>query len=207
MKKTIFIKTSALVVAGLIFAGCSQQAPRYVGNDNPEVQKVISMGLDSQDFEKAASDAVESLLRSNALNKPNGERYVLAISRVINDTTHRIDTDLLIKKIRIAVLNSGKAVVTSAITAGGNDDQLIYDTRDLRADSEFKQDTIAGKGTLLAPELSLSGKIIQQTKTVDKNALVDYYFQLTLTDLKTGLAIWEDETIVSKVGDKKSVNW
>jgi len=199
-------KISVFVILAIFIAGCSKEAPRYVGVDNPDVQSVISMGLDRQDFEKAAGDAVESLLRSGVLNKPNG-KYVVAISRVINDTTHRIDTDLLIKKIRISLLNSGKAVVTSAISANGNDDQLVYDTRDLREDDEFDISTIADKGTLLAPELSLSGKIIQQTKRVDKNALVDYYFQLTLTDLKTGLAIWEDETIVAKVGDRKSVNW
>ncbi len=199
-------KVFIFAVLSCFIAGCSKEAPRYVGVDNPDVQAVISMGLDRQDFEKAAEDAVNSLLRSGALNKQNG-KYVVAISRVINDTTHRIDTDLLIKKIRISLLNSGKAVVTSAISGQGNDDQLIYDTRDLRNDDEFDKSTVADKGTLIAPELSLSGKIIQQTKRVDKNALVDYYFQLTLTDLKTGYAVWEDETIVAKVGDRKSVNW
>lgn len=200
--------TKVLFFIGLVLfiTGCSKEAPRHVGVNNPDVQAVISMGLDRQDFEKAASDAVDSLLRSGVLNKQNG-KYVVTISRVINDTTHRIDTDLLIKKIRISLLNSGKAVITSAISGNGNDDQLVYSTRDLRDDDEFNSSTIANKGTLLAPELSLSGKIIQQTKRVDKDALVDYYFQLTLTDLKTGLAIWEDETIVAKVGDRKSVNW
>lgn len=202
-----FYKVLSLAILAIFITGCSKEAPRYVGVDNPNVQEVISMGLDRQDFEKAASDSIESLLRSGVLNKQNGDKYVVAISRVVNDTTQRIDTDLLVKKIRISLLNSGKAVVTSAISANGNDDQLVYDTRDLRADGEFNSSTIAGKGTLLAPELSLSGKIIQQTKRVDKNALVDYYFQLTLTNLTNGLAIWEGETIVAKVGDRKSVNW
>ncbi|MDR1285204.1 MAG: penicillin-binding protein activator LpoB [Campylobacteraceae bacterium] len=206
MKKAVFLKLS-IAVMGFILVGCTQQAPRYVGVDNPEVQAVISMGLDRQDFEKAATDAVDSLLRSGVLSKPNGDKYVVAIGRIINDTTQRIDTDLFIKKIRTSILNSGKAVITSAITAGGNDDELIYQTRDLRADDEFQQDTIAEKGTILAPELSLTGKIIQQSKTVDKNKLVEYYFQLTLTNLKNGLAIWEEESIIGKVGDKKSVNW
>ncbi|MDR2342660.1 MAG: penicillin-binding protein activator LpoB, partial [Campylobacteraceae bacterium] len=156
MKKTVLTK-AALAVMVFVLAGCTQQAPRYVGVDNPEVQAVISMGLDRQDFEKAASDAVDSLLRSGVLSKPNGEKYVVAIGRIVNDTTQKIDTDMFIKKIRTSMLNSGKAVVTSAITAGGNDDDLIYQTRDLRSDDEFQQDTIAGKGTILAPELSLTG--------------------------------------------------
>ncbi|MDR1975555.1 MAG: penicillin-binding protein activator LpoB [Campylobacteraceae bacterium] len=205
--KNVLSKGLLFAAFAALIAGCTQQAPRYVGVDNPEVQAVISMGLDRQDFEKAATDAVDSLLRSGVLNKPNGSKYILAISRIINDTTQKIDTDLLIKKIRISILESQKAIVTSAITAGGNDDALIYQTRDLREDDEFQQDTIAEKNTLLAPELSLSGKIIQQTKTVDKNKLVEYYFQLTLTNLKNGLAVWESESIIGKVGDKKSVNW
>ncbi|MDR2635683.1 MAG: penicillin-binding protein activator LpoB [Campylobacteraceae bacterium] len=202
------ISSKLLIAAvGFVLVGCTQQAPRYVGVDNPEVQAVISMGLDRQDFEKAASDAVDSLLRSSALNKPNGDKYIVAIGRIINDTTQKIDTDLFIKKIRTSLLSSGKAVVTSAITSGGNDDELIYQTRDLRTDDEFAQDTIAQKGTILAPELSLTGKIIQQSKTIDKNKLVEFYFQLTLTNLKNGLAVWEEESVIGKVGDKKSVNW
>ncbi|MDR2100921.1 MAG: penicillin-binding protein activator LpoB [Campylobacteraceae bacterium] len=207
MKGKILTKAALTAVVFVFLAGCTQQAPRYVGVDNPEVQAVISMGLDRQDFEKAAADAVDSLLRSGVLSKPNGEKYVVAIGRIINDTTQKIDTDMFIKKIRTSMLNSGKAVVTSAITAGGNNDELIYQTRDLRTDDEFKQDTISEKGTLLAPELSLTGKIIQQSKTIDKNKLVEFYFQLTLTNLKNGLAVWEEESVIGKVGDKKSVNW
>ncbi|MDR0467238.1 MAG: penicillin-binding protein activator LpoB, partial [Campylobacteraceae bacterium] len=93
-------KISVFAILAIFITGCSKEAPRYVGVDNPDVQSVISMGLDRQDFEKAADDAVASLLKSGVLNKTNG-KYVVAISRVVNDTTHRIDTDLLIKKIRI----------------------------------------------------------------------------------------------------------
>jgi PBP1b-binding outer membrane lipoprotein LpoB len=53
----------------------------------------------------------------------------------------------------------------------------------------------------------LTGKIIQQSKTIDKNKLLEFYFQLTLTNLKNGLAVWEEESVIGKVGDKKSVNW
>lgn len=207
MLQKVLLTMCSFVVFTIVLTGCTQEAPRHVGVDNPDVQAVVSMGLDRQDFEKAATDAVNSLLRSSALSKPDGGRYVVAIGRIVNDTTQRIDTDLLVRKIRIEMLNSGKAVVTSAVSASGNDDQIIYDTRNLRDNDEFNHDTIANKGTLIAPDLSLTGKIIQQTKRVDKNALVDYYFQLVLTDLKTGYVTWEDEIIVSKVGDRKSVNW
>ena len=35
----------------------------------------------------------------------------------------------------------------------------------------------------------------------------EYYFQLTLTDINTGLAFWEGETVIGKRGSSNSVAW
>ncbi|WP_392561357.1 penicillin-binding protein activator LpoB [Orbus sturtevantii] len=199
--------TTALILGlVLVLTGCSSNV-EYVTADNAD--DAISLGLDSQDFESAAQEALNSLLASNALNKPGGGRYVVAIGKVINDTTLRIDTDMLVKKIRIGMLQSGKAVITSAIAGNSNNvDDLIYDVRELRGNDEFKQDTIAGKGTLYAPDFSLTGKILQRISRTGKNKqLVEYYLQLTLTDIKSGLAYWENESIVRKLGSNKSTAW
>lgn len=190
----------------LTLSGCSSNV-EYVTANNAE--DAVSLGLDSQDFEQAAQESLNSLLASDALNKPGGGRYVVAIGKVVNDTTLRIDTDMLIKKIRIGMLQSGKAVITTAVAGNSNGvDELIYDVRELRDNDEFKQDTIAGKGTLYAPDLSLTGKISQRISRTGKNKqLVEYYLQLTLTDIKSGLAYWENESIVRKLGSNKSTAW
>jgi len=61
---------------------------------------------------------------------------------------------------------------------------------------------------MIAPDLSLSGKIIQQNVKVSSSTQqVEYYFQLSLTDINTGLALWEGETIIGKRGSNKSVSW
>jgi PBP1b-binding outer membrane lipoprotein LpoB len=60
---------------------------------------------------------------------------------------------------------------------------------------------------MVAPELSLSGKLLQHNNRVDSGQRVDYSFQLTLTDLHTGLAIWEDEKPISKLGTYRTVAW
>lgn len=173
-----------------------------------EDANLISVGIDAADFEKAAAEAVSSMLRSGVVNRPNGGRYVLAISTVTNDTMQRIDTDLLIKKIRIDLLNSGKVVVTTAVGVNGPEDPLSMMSRELRDDEEFNQKTTMAKGQMIAPELSLSGKIIQRNAAVSKDEQrVDYYFQLTLTDIRTGLALWEGETVIGKIASNKSVAW
>lgn len=196
-----------IATAALLFTGCTNQ-PRYVDANHPESEKAQTMGLDYQDFRKASIEAAQSMIQSGAVNKQGGGRYVLAISTLINDTTQRIDMDQLIKSIRMALLQSGKVVVTTAVRAGGAEDTMSYDARELRKSSEFNQKTVAKKGQMIAPDFSLSGKIIQRNaKLSDGGMKVDYYIQLTLTDIKTGLAYWEGETVITKAGSGKTVNW
>jgi len=205
MKKTI----TSIAILGVLFTGCATSSgPHYVNQEKTGTSAAMTMGLDYQDFRKASMDAVQSMLRSGALNRPGGGRYVLAISTLINDTTQRIDMDQLVKSIRIALLQSGKVVVTTAVRAGGAEDNMSYAARKLRKSDEFNQKTVAKKGQMIAPDFSLSGKIIQRNATLSNGETkVDYYFQLTLTDIKTGLAYWEGETVITKAGSGKSVNW
>lgn len=205
MKKTI----CTLALASLMLTACSQREPSYIGPASLEGKRApITLGIDRGDFEKAAVSATEDLLRSGALDRKNGGRYVVAIDEIINDTTQRIDTDMLIKKIRIALLKSGKAVVTTAIKVGGPESTLTKGVRELRSDDEVKRTSIAKKDSIIAPDMGLSGKIIQRNaRTYNDKQLVEYYFQLSLTHLESGLAIWEDEIVIGKIGSKDSVSW
>jgi len=195
----------SLATAALLFVGCADKTERIdVHND----QGGQVMALDYRDFNEAAAKSVQSMLQSGAVNKRNGDRVILAISRIKNDTMQHIDTDQLIKKIRVDLLRSGKVVVTTAIGSGDTVDAMNKKARDLRNDDEFNQGTVQKKGQLIAPDMSLSGKIIQRNITMDDGKQqVEYYFQLTLTEIKTGLAWWEGEEIIGKRGSGKSVAW
>lgn len=191
---------------GVLFSGCATKTANIdMNNDQGEAV----MGLDYRDFQGAAQDMVESLIESGAVNKRGGGRYVLVVSRVINDTMQHIDTDQLVKKIRVGLLRSGKVVVTTAVGANGAEDKMAMQTRkDLRNNSEFNQKTVAGKGNMIAPDMSLSGKILQRNISVDRSTQrVEYYFQMSLTDINTGLAFWEDERVIGKRGSNKSAAW
>jgi len=193
----------ALIISTLM--ACSHTEHIDVQNDEGEAV----MSLDYRDFQTAADEAVASLIQSGRLNKADGSRYILAISRIINDTMQRIDTDQLIKKIRVALLNSNKVLVTTAVSATQTaEDNMAMQVRKLRASDEFKQSTVAKKGQLIAPDLSLSGKILQRNIKIDSDEQqVEYYFQLSLSDINTGLAVWEGETFIGKRGDDTSVSW
>jgi uncharacterized protein (TIGR02722 family) len=200
------IKLVMLSAAVILSTGCSTVATKNIDVHNDK--EVAVRGLNYKDFQKAANEAVDSMLRSGAISKPGGGRYVLAISDIINDTMQRIDTDQLVKKIRVALLQSGKVVVTTAVSAKGAEDKMSMSTRKLRGHGEFNQKTVAGRGQMIAPDLSLSGKIIQKNIRINRSEeLTEYYFQLSLTDINTGLALWEGETVLGKRGSGDSVSW
>lgn len=167
------------------------------------------MGLDREDFEKTAEIMIDSMLNDPAFaNIQPGQRKVIAIGKIINDTPQRIDTDKLISKITIALRKSGKFVLTTAVAAGGARDEMSEAVRELRDNDEFNQNTISNKGTLVAPDFSISGKIRQDNvKLKNGDIQAEYFFYLSVTDLNSGLAYWEDERTIDKTGSSKSVTW
>jgi len=197
-----------ITLAGLFLAGCAQETVNIdVVNDEGKAV----MELDYRDFAQAASEMIQSMISSGSLKKPGGGRYVMTTARVTNDTMQRIDTDQLMAKIEEELMNSRQVVMTSAVGGEGAPDEMIYEMRDIRDSAtgdEFKQETLAGKRTLIAPELSIAGKIFQRNIRYDRNRQqVEYYFQLMITDLTTGLRFWQKESIIGKRGSNRSVAW
>ena len=203
------MKKIAILIVGvlLLAAGCTKSNVATIIDPYNDSNASI-MGLDYRDFELAASESVQDMLASGAVSKPGGGRYVLVISRVLNDTMQNIDTDQLIKKIRVELLRSGKVVTTTAVGLNGAEDPMVAAARKLRKSKEVNQRGVARKGQIIAPDLSLSGKIIQRTHRIDSSTdQVEYFFMLTLTDINTGLAFWEGETPIIKRGDSGTVSW
>jgi len=200
MKETLL---HLVMAVGILAAGCAQET---VNIDIMHDEGKPVMALDYRDFDQAASKLVQSMLGSGALKKQDGSRYVVATGRIINDTMQRIDTDQLMVKIETELLNSGQAVMTSAVGSGA--DKLVHETRELRDSEEFDPNTVPERRTLIAPELSISGKIFQRNIRYDRNRQqVEYYFQLKLSDVKSGLRYWQDELLVGKRGSNQSVAW
>ena len=74
MKKTLF----SVAVIAAIFSGCATSGYMQNGSKVKDAEP-ITMGIDHTDFEKAASDAVESLLsrqtRRRTLRRSYGQGY------------------------------------------------------------------------------------------------------------------------------------
>ncbi|BDB66715.1 penicillin-binding protein activator LpoB [Helicobacter cinaedi] len=193
-----------VALSALLIAGCGG-GPEYVDASNSKAY--ASMGLDYHDIEKAASDSVQSLLSSAQVREisQGGKKRVVMISGVINDTMQTIDTDQLSRKITRDMRNSGKFVLTLA--QGAKTEKGIDMARSARDNDEFDQRTTIEKGNLKSAELSLSGKIVQKNTKVGSKQRTDYFFLLTLTNLKDGTVVWDDEINIIKLGSNSSVTW
>ena len=114
----------------------------------------------------------------------------------------RIDVDELSKSIRIALMKSGKVRVTAA-----QEDAMVMASSQLRNSQEYNQANVRKKASLVAPELSLSGKITQREFIVSGEKRIEYRFSLSITDLQNGLTIWEGEKKIKKLADKHTTTW
>jgi len=196
MKKILPIAMCAILTA------CGGTHVVDLENEREVASMQDVMELEYRDWEKAAADMTDSMLKSNALT--GVKKPVIAVANIKNDTMQRFDTDILIKKIRTTILKSGRAQIATNFTG---EDTTSNKMRATRENAEYDQSTFATTGTLVAPNMSLSGKMLQRNIKLQSgwfssvDTRVEYYLQLTLTDLKTGLSVWEDEKPIVKEGD------
>lgn len=238
-----------LMPVALCVALCACGETRVVDlNDARDVATMQNvMELEYRDWTNAAERMTKSMIDSGAFTRVKNP--VIAIADVENDTMQRFDTDILVKKIRTTLVNSGTAQVTTGfqnkkkteigyvpVTAelktaqvdalgasaasvkargvaaveyerAAAEDDTTHQVRATRGNDEYDATTIAKKGTLVAPNLSLSGKMLQRNMKLKSgwfsnvDTRVEYYLQLTLTDVNTGLSVWEDEQPIVKEGD------
>jgi PBP1b-binding outer membrane lipoprotein LpoB len=114
----------------------------------------------------------------------------------------QIDVDSLVKKIRVSLNQSGKILTTTTVGLGGKaEDPLAKET------SEYAQFMSGQKQETKMPDYSLSGKIQEARIKKGRETQVTYTFQLSLTETKTGLAVWEAEEAISKIAKKNMLGW
>lgn len=194
-------KIIAIGMLPVWLVGCATSST-YV---DPNGQRtVVNVGkINIQDFSTAADAFIQTILGKLAegqlQSSEPGEPAVMAISRISNNTTAHLDTDQLVKKMRIELNRSGKILTTTTLAYGGVEDPLAKETQ------EYLAMTGRGSGQRL-PDYTLTGKILEDYARDGRTRQVSYIFQMSLTD-RAGLAIWEDEKIITKQGKSGAVGW
>lgn len=198
LKHAFRICVGVLLVLALAHA---KKSPQYITDS----KDFSSIGIDRHDIESVVEKVSTKLLESSFVRELQGQK-ILAIADLHNLTQEDIDVEFLSRKITRTLRKSKKLTLTNAIAGSGSStDSLITDSRKLTKDKRFNQYTTQEDGTLLAPNYSLSGKIIERRKSVGDKVRVDYDFLFVLTDLKSGRVVWDDEENIAKAIDKSQV--
>jgi PBP1b-binding outer membrane lipoprotein LpoB len=179
-------QTTKLLLVTLALVGCETPAVYVDPNTGAGVVSVDQINV--QDFALAADGMLQSLYDSPAFTGK-----VARDGGAPNETASNFDTDLLVTKLTVSITRSGKARVAKAIGITEPVDAVAAEAR---------------KGApTLSPDYTLSGKIIETRAKAGKVRQATYTFQLALTDVKTGLSVWEEEKAVTKQGSKSSVGF
>lgn len=197
------MKKLLLSAAFLSLVGCSSpRDSKYIeANDGSGIVSLDSVNV--QDFALAADTMLKSLYDSPAFAgaKRSDGSPILMVGRVTNDTGSNFDTAQLVKKMTVSLTKSGKVRVAKAIGFGGPEDQ---------AAAEARKNQAAANGETakpLLPDYTLSGKILENRTSARGVQQASYIFQLSLTEVKTGLAVWEEEKTITKQGSRNSIGF
>jgi uncharacterized protein (TIGR02722 family) len=197
--------TRSILPASLLLAlvvGCQSGGGARVVNETQSITTVNS--IDIQDWNAAANQLSLELLASGVFERAPRQPSVLAISRFINNTTEQVDMDLLNKTVRINLLNSGKVQTSTVMGLGGvGSDPLAQELAAERAILNRGQEAAAGAN----PDYTLTGKIIQVQSRAGSVRQSVFAFQLALTDIRSGTAVWEGEKQIIKQGRRASVGF
>jgi penicillin-binding protein activator len=194
-----------LVILSVLISACGTSPKRV--NPTGDNTIVTTHDINVKDWQTAAKQCINSLLESGTLERDDGRKTIVMVGNVKNRTTEHVNTSILTNKIREAILQSGKAVTTTAVGASGPEDSSTRDVRELKHDEVFHPKTIQKNGTAISPDMSLAGSIIQQKTKYGRKEESYFFFHMTLTDLKTGLALWEDNVEIVKQNKKPFVGY
>ncbi len=198
MKLTSSLLALSLAGSAVFFSGCESTEVKAV--DPKSTQIINADQISPAEWAQAADKLVNSLIASGVLDKAPEFPSILGVSRVVNNTQQQVDTDALVKKIRVALNQSGKVVTTTTVGLGGKaEDPLAKEA------AEYAAAMGGEKPVTKMPYWTLSGKLLEDKIKQGNQTQITYTFQLSLTQVKNGLAMWEAEEQISKVAKRASV--
>ena len=193
---------SAIAAVTLASAACNKA--KYVDPKGKDlVVNVDRMNI--QDWSMLADQVVQSMVGSGVLSRLPNQPAGMLLNPCVNTTTQQFDTDAIIKKIRIALMNTGRVeVIMSDDMFGGAEDRIAREAQ-RRKDKAAGVDTDASNKNV--PDVTVTAKLLEDRTRAGSTRQVAYILQMTLTNTTTGRAVWEGEAQVVKQGERASVGF
>lgn len=198
-----FIRRVCLLVLPLLLTACAST----VVSTNPRASKdsINTFGLTTVDFEFAAKKSLDDFMMSPWLAKKEG-RWLVQIGNVRNETTQEVDTKRLTQRMMSHMTRNGKFAFSAV--GGSMADSTVKDYRQLENSDLYDQDSGA-KGKALKPDLSMIGEIAQTTNiSADRSKQqLEYEVRLRVTDLASGVIVFDSLVPIDKLGSNKNFSW
>ena len=202
MKK--FVKMILVACMPVLLVAC---ASGKVSTTNPMASKkeINTFGLSTVDFDYAAKSALDEFMMSPWLAKKEG-RWLVQIGNVRNETVQEVDTKRLTQRMVSYMTKTGKFAFSSV--GGSLADSNVKEYRQLEKSDMYDQET-GGKGKVVKPDLSMIGEISQTTNiSADRSKQqLEYEFRLRVTDLSSGIILFDSLLPIDKRGSNKNFAW
>ncbi len=200
-----FFRFTSLVIAALVLWSCgpSQQVSRV----DPGSQSDLSGKWNDTDARMVAEDMTSDILSAVWLQnwlQAESESPVLIVGKVNNNTTEHIRTDIFIKEMERAIVNSQKAQIVA-------DPEQREQIRGERSDQQ--QHASFETATSLAKELGADYMLVGNIDAnVDKNldgtmAAKFYTVNLELINVESNNKAWIGNKKIKKMIARNKVKW
>jgi uncharacterized protein (TIGR02722 family) len=186
-----FFKTSLSILLILLMARCARSVIRM----EPGQAMDLSGRWNDTDSRQVANKMITDLLASEKFKdyaRQLGRKPTIIVGLVRNKTSEHIDSDTYIKKLELAIYNSGLADLVES-------DSFRDKLREERAQQQDFADpaTMAQWGKEAGANLILFG-MTSETDIYQKKRLVNYITTLFLTDMETSKRVWYGQEEIKK---------
>ncbi len=189
MKRTLTCVVASLLIA-LSLSSCRHRVERV----DVDEQIDLSGRWNDTDSRLVAEEMVSQVLDgdwiANHQRAHQGQKPVVIVGLVYNNTSEHIDANTFIKDVEKAFVKSGKVRL---VQAGEKREEL---RKERAAQQDFASSETAKKwGRELGADYMLQGDITSITDQYKKEKVVYYQTSLELSDLESNEVVW--------IGDKK----
>jgi len=184
-----WIQVSLIV---LLIVGCARTVSRL----DPGQQIDLSGRWNDSDSRQVANTMINDLLASEKFKeyaKALGKKPAIIVGSIKNKTSEHIDASNYIKKMELAIFNSGVADLVES-------DAFRDKIREERAQQQdfASPETVSQWGKETGANLMLFGEMTSETDVYNKKRVVNYVTTLFLTDMETNKRIWYGQQEIKK---------
>ncbi len=176
----------------ILFASCARSVTRI----DPSKQIDLSGRWNDSDSRMVAEKMISELLNSTQFkdySKALNKKPAIIVGLIRNKTSEHIDADTYIKKIELAIFNSG---IADLVESSGFRDKLRQERAEQQDFSSSATATQWGKEE--GANLMLFGEMTSETDVYNKKRVVNYITTLFLTDIETNKRVWYGQEEIKK---------